>query len=499
MFVRQRIDSVLTCWLALVLCPVASIVQAQDQPYANYQVQMSDDLQTLAINVCFNTQPPRFLQAHDDDADRRLQLVQRNGEESWFKQVNNNRISLRDMNKDDCLDYQVDIRPDNWQGRRSRMRQQNLDDENIRISAQTWLWLPRKSEVQGEITITFTHRNDQNVSTAWPLIERTPEQTVFRLGDTPYAWNRYTVLGDIRMEQVSVPGANLRLAIMKGEPEANYADVKKWIRHGAEAVTLAYGRFPLPAPQIVVMPVGDSRRDAVLFGHVVRGGGTSSHLYIDQTRPIQEHINDWTLTHELSHMMHPYMGDAGSWLAEGLASYYQNVLQARVGTITHERAWQKLHEGFQRGIKQTYDGVTLEDASTNRTRSGTMRIYWSGAAITLLADLQLRERGDSLDHVLSQFQACCLPSNDTWRPLEFVQKLDALSRSSVFNRLYHNYVESDRFPELDEAYKKLGIYIRNGNVTFTDDESAKRLRLDIMNRPDQIDQAAIQAVSKKYL
>lgn len=42
---------------------------------------------------------------------------------------------------------------------------------------------------------------------------------------------------------------------------------------------------------------------------------------------------DWTATHELSHMLLPYVASRDRWLSESLASYYQNVLRARDGRL----------------------------------------------------------------------------------------------------------------------------------------------------------------------
>ena len=467
--------------LFLIFIVLVPISQGETTSYANYEVNVTKSLISLHVKVCFDKSIPKYLHATNDGATQRLQYVRINGDKNRSIKVRANRISLRELESGDCLQYEANIESSPEQRRRAFIRGWNLAEDNIRISPANWLWLPRQHEIDGNITITFAHPDDYSVSAPWKLVKRSNEETTYRLGETPQQWNAYTVLGNFHMEEVSVPGSVIRLAVMKGEPEANYADVYKWIEHGAESISLAYGQFPIPSPQIVVVPSGESRGGAVPFGHILRGGGTASLLYIDQTRPISQHIKDWTLTHELSHMLHPYMGNAGSWMAEGLASYYQNVLQARAGSITHQRAWQKLHEGFQRGIRQTYNGVTLEDASTNRGRSGRMRVYWSGAAISLLADLELRRRGDSLDNVLSRFRICCLPAEELWEPFEFMRKMDELSNSTIFTNLHRRYVLSDIFPEIDHAYDELGIYIADGTVTFRKDEQSKRLRKSIMS------------------
>ena len=120
----------------------------------------------------------------------------------------------------------------------------------------------------------------------------------------------------------------------------------------------------------------------------IRGGGVAAEFFVDQTRPLNELRFDWTATHELSHMLLPYVSSRDRWLSEGLASYYQNVLRARDGRLTEQQAWQKLHAGFERGRKATHGGSLAE--ASRAGWSATMRVYWGGAAMMLKADSQLR-------------------------------------------------------------------------------------------------------------
>jgi predicted metalloprotease with PDZ domain len=165
--------------------------------------------------------------------------------------------------------------------------------------------------------------------------------------------------------------------------------------------------------------------------------------------------------HELSHLLHPLIEGDSRWLYEGLASYYQNVLRARQGLIPAATAWEKLHAGFRRGRKGTRPSQTLARASEAMLRERAfMRVYWSGAAIALLSDLELRRVSggrQSLDSVLSDLQRCCLPSDRLWGEREVIDKLDALSGTRIFSRLYDRYIDNDDFPDLRAAYSFLGL------------------------------------------
>jgi predicted metalloprotease with PDZ domain len=81
-----------------------------------------------------------------------------------------------------------------------------------------------------------------------------------------------------------------------------------------------------------------------------------------------------------------------------------------------------------------------------------MKIYWSGAALALMADVELRHRSggaESLDLVLDRMQACCLPSRRTWSGRELFEKFDSLIDEPLFVRLYERYANTRGFPEFE--------------------------------------------------
>jgi predicted metalloprotease with PDZ domain len=175
----------------------------------------------------------------------------------------------------------------------------------------------------------------------------------------------------------------------------------------------------------------------------------------------------------MSHLFHPYLGDRGSWLAEGLATYYQNVLRARAGLLTPADAWEQIDAGFARGRGATRAGDdTLERAAAGvEGHPNFMRIYWSGTAYWLEADLELRRASGnrlSVDEALKRFDACCLPDYRGWQPDAFVAKLDALIGGDVFRRKFDEYRARRDFPDVKSAYAALGISRDSGRLVFDD-------------------------------
>src|SRR5690606_27411875 len=149
---------------------------------------------------------------------------------------------------------------------------------------------------------------------------------------------------------------------------------------------------------------------------------------------------DWTATHEFAHLLHPFLGDRGRWLSEGLASYYQNVLRARSGELSEEEAWEKLSQGFARGRAATSEQADpLEQVSWERQRGSTMRVYWSGAAYWLERDLALRRQGDTLDQVLARFAIGHLPAERRWNPEEFIAALENIAPGADWLASYRSH------------------------------------------------------------
>ncbi|MGI9237305.1 MAG: hypothetical protein ACR2QZ_07905 [Woeseiaceae bacterium] len=289
------------------------------------------------------------------------------------------------------------------------------------------------------------------------------------------------------LSEATIPGATLRIEILQPIEETKAAEILEWLRSASSNVSLAYGRFPSPSPRIVVIPAENRRWGGdkpVTFGRVTRHGEEKIELYVNADRPIEEFYRDWTATHEFSHLMLPYLGKRYRWISEGFASYYQNVLMSRAGQYTAREAWQKLYSGFERGRVSRPD-LSLNEAASAGIRQARMKIYWSGAAIAMMADIELRERSggrESLDVALDRLQRCCLPSRRTWSGPELFNKLDTLVDGAVFMPLYRRYANESGFPSFRPALQRLGIGTDNDRVSLRRDGELSAIRDAITDR-----------------
>jgi len=267
------------------------------------------------------------------------------------------------------------------------------------------------------------------------------------------AWQ--IAVGHVRISSIVSGRENIELAIVGKVSTPVARKLEQWIQVGIENLKHLYGRLPVSDVQILVFPLG-YHSNPVPWGEVMRGDAV--HLYVDSTRSLEELNRNWVLTHELSHLVHPYLTGADAWLSEGIASYYQNVLRARSGLLDIESAWKKLHAGFKRGIAQVnrVDTLARDTRSMLRQRQ-YMRVYWSGAAIALISDVQYRDRSDgatSLDAVLAEFSTCCLPSRRRWRAF----RVRSRGRSPTRSKKHHG--EMTAICELNREFEMTAYLFR---------------------------------------
>ncbi len=377
-----------------------------------------------------------------------------------------------------CLDYSVDLRD----AARDERRNSSPLGDSIIVSPAAWFWRPRLSGDE-VIRIRFESESPARVSVPWLPVDGEPD--TYLLTASPQSARAPAVFGDFEYVESEVPGATLRITLLgdHAEPRA----LVDWIKATANNVNLAYGHFPNPLPSVVLIPVGSrSWGDSpVPFGRVIRDGGETIELFIDESRPIDDFYDDWTATHEFSHLMLPYIRSRHRWVSEGFATYYQNVLLARAGQYSEQRAWQKLYEGFERG-RRSMPSQSPNETAAYRSRGGTMKIYWSGAALALMADVELRRRSggrETLDDALEQLARCCLPSDRGWSGPELFRKLDEFVEHPVFMPLYRRYADTSGFPNYRVTFARLGVEVVGGTVRLDDDAELAALRRAITTSP----------------
>ena len=446
-----------------------------------YTVQFDDRLQAVEVEACFDGPAPGRLY-RSDEAAQFTDWIRPGGQVIGSREIGRwsygSRLRLPDLPDDACIHWRVDLKKAaDKKDYRLAMRL----EESIITDSSLWFWRDGENRpIQVEVILP----DGLSISTPWKEQEISREipgaNPIFRPDPTPASWSGRIAIGRFPIQRIPVAGTELRLAAIGPMGVQQREILGTWMKETADAVASVYGRFPQQTPQILVIAIGP-REQAVPWAHVLRGGGISVEFFVDETRPLNSFREDWTATHELSHLLLPYVARNDRWLSEGLASYYQNILRARDGSLSEEQAWQKLHSGFERGRAGTHGGSLAR--ATRSGQGSIMRVYWSGAAIMLKADSELRLLSDgrqSLDSALAALQECCFDSKRSWRAQELFSELDRLTGTSVFTDLYREHVMDDEFPDTDYTFEQLGLVLHSDSIQLAPDAPWGRIRFYIM-------------------
>jgi hypothetical protein len=193
----------------------------------------------------------------------------------------------------------------------------------------------------------------------------------------------YSAFGRFERERIELGASSIELAIAPGDAPLGVSrdGLRSAVLGAAHAVAAYYGRFPVPAVTLIVLP----RTGAEIAGMQLGNGGASIVLFLGAEVQDAELAADWVLVHELLHLGFPTLDRRHLWLAEGLATYQEPLVRARAGVLSEEDVWRgylaRLPEGLPRDADVGLDGAE---------RWG--RTYWGGALVFLGLDLELRAR-----------------------------------------------------------------------------------------------------------
>ena len=455
---------------------VATSFAAETAP--RYTLRYDAGSETMAVRICVPQAAAHLHFSADEGAERYVaSLARENGplpvrdEEGW---------SASDWHAGECLSYRAALGRVADSGRRGDGARHG---SAMAFDPAVWLLAVDGADPDTSADVRVDLPPGYSISAPWHELPPDGGTLRFAMPQTTNDWLARVAIGRFVEVPVALPGGRLRVAMLGVDADAK-RKLDTWIAKVSRAAVSAYGQLPIADVQVLVIAVGASK-EPVEFGQSTRGQGSGLTLFVDPAQPASAFDHDWVAVHEMSHLFHPYLGDRGSWLGEGLATYYQNVLRARAALLTPDEAWAQIDAGFDRGRSMTRSkDVTLETASEAEDgRTNFMRTYWSGTAYWLETDLALRRSSDnrlSVDEALRRFDACCLPSYRGWKPDDFVAKLDELLGTHVFRKQFEEFRARHDFPDLAPAYADLGIRRDHGALHFVDDAPAAEVRRAIM-------------------
>jgi hypothetical protein len=473
--------------LALFACRCAF---AADAAVSHYTLRYTAENETMAVRLCVAHAAARVHFTADAGAQAFVDALHR--ESSAPLARDDDGWTATNWRAGECLDYTATL------GRIVNTGRRELGARHggaIVLDPGTWLLRVAHDDADGsaydEARVALPA--GFSISAPWHPEPSADDMRHFRIPRTPSDWIARVAIGRFDERSVALAGGVLRVAIVDDVSAVERDKLDAWMTHVGRAAASAIGHLPLADVQVLIVPERETTKRPVVFGESARGQGHGVTLFADTAQPIAALDSDWVAVHELSHLFHPYLDDRGSWLAEGLATYYQNVLRARGSLLTPAQAWEQIDAGFARGraAMPTRADALDRAASANDARPQFLRIYWTGTAFWLESDAELRRASGnrlSVDEALKRFDACCLPSYRGWTPEEFVDKLDALIGSDVFRKRFDVYRSRVDFPNLDALYQSLGIRRDGAKLVYDEDAPLANVRCAIMAPPPGADE-----------
>lgn len=257
-----------------------------------------------------------------------------------------------------------------------------------------------------------------------------------------------------------------------------------WLETALGAVRTVSPDYPVER-LVVRLNAADTGGRAVAFGRVRRSAVPALEFYVDPQAGLNALNADWRSYHEAAHLLIPFPGNRDIWFTEGLASYYQYLLQARAGVIGEEQAWTELARGFQRGFDDPAGSDrSLRSLSPRMWRLNAFRrVYWTGAAFFLNVDVRLRTETSgrhSLDSTLAEFHRCCMDRRSDWDARALIEQFGELSVPAIWRQEYRRVIDAPAEPAIERAFAALGIGFDGREVTLERSRRTAALRSAIV-------------------
>lgn len=431
-----------------------------------YHIDIDENIAIASVKICFDGKAPDFLTADSKYANRDLLKLPES--DQGLIEIQGRYWKTKYLPKNACLSYQVNIERHHAKRAKKTVKKR----KNIAyIESNTWLWLPEAQSKHDDIKLNFNLPNWASISAPW--YQSDIEKYEYLIGHQPQDWGYTLLIGDFSQQLYPVSaGHYLNIATVRGL--ANKEQITGWLVDTAKALEHYLGIYPVKQTQVIVIEKSKKKHGPVPWGDFSRGNGFGIRFVIVPSYNIKEFYSDWTATHEFSHQLLPKLDYDDIWMSEGLSSYLQYVLMGQSGILGKEKAWSRIYMGLMRGEKgaENVKDEPLKLTAERRHRGGragrTMRIYWSGAAYFLNADLQLRKQSDGkigLNDILHKLNQCCIPAEKIWTGVELAKKLDNLSNTKIFLPSYLKIANSTEFPDFKTSFSELGMTLPNNIST----------------------------------
>jgi hypothetical protein len=273
----------------------------------------------------------------------------------------------------------------------------------------------------------------------------------------------YTTFGPVTTRDLGVAGAAVRLVILDGARELPPDELAGWVAEAERGVSDFFERPPAARTLVVLAPIPGLH--GVLFGKMLPASAPGVVVILGEHASLPELHADWILVHELFHAGTPSFVDEGKWYDEGLATYFEPLIRARLGWYPDAELWREFLRNMPRGL----DAMTRRGLEQPVEFSDT---YWGGGLFCLLADVEARRASggsfgleDGLRAVLAQGG----DASQVWSLAHALEVADGRLGRPVLAPLAAAHANHGAPVDLPGLFRNLGVSLdARGEVRFDD-------------------------------
>ncbi|MFT5429971.1 MAG: hypothetical protein ACI9OJ_000644 [Myxococcota bacterium] len=457
--------------IAFLLLTVSWADPASAKWILRYQLTFDEALTTADAELCFTDSTPRLMVVPGKDSYLKGPVRIRAG---GVLPKRSGGFDSRTLKAGDCVTYAVDLAQMAKEGGVDSARRFG---DTLLVRNGPWLLQPAVEFDAGDIDATVVIKAPKGTFHLLPWPAVTGQANTYRLGPLAFVTHSQLAIGrTLELETVEAGHTRTHVGILGGTRRATRKGINAWVSSAVEAVASIYGgRFPADQLCVFAFPViGLSA--PVLHGYAQRGGGGHVLLYLNMMAKDDELPGEWVAIHELFHLAMPWVPE--SWLGEGMATWYGEVLRVRGGHLTERKFWEGLLDGFDRG-RRTGTGRTLVDESKemHKTRA-YKRVYWGGAFYAMALDVALRE-GSGGAKTLDGAMVAVRKRFSHSRPvpgLELLAGIDDWYGKPLAVPMARRAMSATTFPDVAPLLKRLGISLVNGKIVLDDTAPLAHIR-----------------------
>jgi hypothetical protein len=282
-------------------------------------------------------------------------------------------------------------------------------------------------------------------------------------------------------KKLDIGGATLQVDFAAGTLDLSQEQILPWIQRAGQAVTVYYGKFPVSRVRVLIVPDAGERgvTQGTTWGDM-RGFPGFTRIRLGQHSNEHDLAEDWTMTHELTHMGFPSLPDEQHWMEEGLATYIEPIARVQAGELQAKEIWRDMMAGMPKGEP------AAGDQGMDRTHTWG-RTYWGGALFCLVADINIRKltkNKKGLQDALRAIVAAGGTIDNDWPLMQALQIGDKATGTTVLTDMYKQWSNDPSPVDLPKLWEELGVHRSSDSITFDPKAPLAQIRDSItMRRP----------------